>query len=210
MIIGRAVNGWMTRWTADGARDPEERQRVLDRVFTATEGKDGKPLLWVTARWEGSKSYDTKRSAFWRVVRGIVGRLGIADVSTKSWPSTLCWSNLYKVAPFAGGNPSASLAKAQREQCVQILQTEVSEWKPQRIVFLTGHSWAGPFLEGLGWKGQDVGHLRELEAIGSISIGSRVVVAPHPQGKREDRLIEEITEALGATREVNIDTYQKP
>ncbi len=60
MIIGRAVNGWMTRWTADGARDPEERQRVLDRVFTATEGKDGKPMLWVTARWGGSKGYDTK------------------------------------------------------------------------------------------------------------------------------------------------------
>ena len=210
MIIGRAVNGWVTRWTADDARDPEERKRILDRVFAATEGKDGKPMLWLTARWGVSEGYNTKRSAFWRVVRGIVGRLDIADVSTRSWPSTLCWSNLYKVAPFAGRNPSASLAKAQLERCVRILQTEVSEWKPRRIVFLTGHSWARPFLEGLGWKGQDVGSLRELEAIGSISMGSRVVVAPHPQGKREDRLIEDITEAFGATRQVNIDTVQKP
>ena len=55
-----------------------------------------------------------------------------------------------------------------------------------------------------------MGHLKTLEAMGSTSIGSRVAVAPHPQGKREDRLIEEITEALGATRQVNIDTFQKP
>ena len=210
MIIGRAVNGWVTRWTANGARDSEERQRILDRVFEAAEGKDGKPMLWVTAHWRRPQGYNTNRSAFWRVVRGTVDRLGIADVSTGSWPSTLCWSNLYKVAPFAGGNPSVSLAKAQLEQCVQILRTEISEWKPRRIVFLTGLSWAKPFLEGLGWKGQDMGHFRALEAVGWISIGSRVVVDPHPQGKREDRLIEEITEALGATRQVNIDTVQKP
>jgi len=45
-----------------------------------------------------------------------------------------------------------------------------------------------------------VGHLGELEAVGSISVGSRMVVVPHPQGKREDRLIEAITEALGTAQ----------
>lgn len=200
MVIGRAVNGWTSKWNADDAGDPEERRRILGRAFAATEWNDGKPMLWVTDHWGGAKGYNTKRSAFWRVVRGSVGQLGIADVSTHAWPSTLCWSNLYKVAPFAGGNPSGSLARAQLEKCVQILRAEVAEWKPRRILFLTGHSWARQFLEGLGWKGQDVGHLRELESVGSISIGSRVVVAPHPQGKQEDRLIEEITEALGAVQ----------
>ena len=75
-----------------------------------------------------------------RVTRETVGRLGIADISTRSWPSTLCWTNLYKISPFAGGNPSRSLADAQLDKCIQILKIEVSDWKPRRLLFLTGYS----------------------------------------------------------------------
>ncbi len=83
MVIGRAVNGWTSRWNANDARDPEERRRILSCAFAATKWNDERPMLWVSDHWGGAKGYNTKRSAFWRVVRGTVGRLGIADVSNK-------------------------------------------------------------------------------------------------------------------------------
>ena len=157
-------------------------------------------MLWVTDCWKASRGCNTKKSAFWRVARATVDQLGIADVSTKSWPSTLCWSNLYKVAPFAGGNPSTSLAKAQLEKCIQILRIEVSDWKPRRLLFLTGYSWARPFLEDLGWERPNDDQFGALEAVGHLPSGARIAVAPHPQGKREDRLVSAIVEAYGGPR----------
>ena len=142
------------------------------------------------------------------MARATVDQLGIADVSTKSWPSTLCWSNLYKVAPFAGGNPSTSLAKAQLEKCIQILRIEVSDWKPRRLLFLTGYSWARPFLEDLGWERQNDDRLGALEAVGCLPSGARIAVAPHPQGKREDRLVAAIVESYGGPRATRMPDLQ--
>ncbi len=55
MVIGRAVNGWTFKWSADEVKDPEERQRILDRAYVPTEWNDGKPMLWVTDHWGGAK-----------------------------------------------------------------------------------------------------------------------------------------------------------
>lgn len=199
MVIGRAVNGWTQKWNAGDPKDADERIRIVDKVFRPTGWNDGRPMLWVTDHWMARDGCNTKKSAFWRVIRATVDRLGIADVSARSWPSTLCWTNLYKISPFEGGNPSKRLADAQLDKCIQILNIEISDWKPRRLLFLTGYSWAKPFLEGLGWEPDFDGHMEEVEAVGSTSSGARIVVAPHPQGRREGQLVAAIAEAYGVS-----------
>lgn len=69
-------------------------------------------MLWVKDGWGATDRYNTKRSAFWRAVRGVVEGLGISDVEHDTWSSHLVWSNLYKLSPADGGNPSDPSARS--------------------------------------------------------------------------------------------------
>ncbi len=124
-------------------------------------------MQWVSDQWGISepKTYNTKRSAFWRVIRQVTGRLGIADIETDEWPSHLIWSNLYKIAPLDGGNPGEQLCRFQYDQCLKCLMQEIMGWKPRRILFLTGIGWANSFLEDLHQKKNPGGY---VEAVGEL------------------------------------------
>ena len=113
--------------------------------------------------------------------------------------ATLLNQVIYKVSPHSGGNPFGRLAAAQLDMCIKILEIEVSDWQPRRILFLTGLSWAGPFVKGLGWNLEPRGSIGDLEAVGTTSTGVRFVVLPHPQGRREGRLVKSIVEAFDAS-----------
>ena len=196
MVVGRAVNSWTNKWHADDIKDPDVRSRIVDEAFAATEWHDGHPMRWVTARWGLRDRYSTKKSSFWRVVRAVVNGLEIANVTDLAWPSSICWSNLYKVSPHAGGNPSRRLAAAQLHSCIDMLEGEISEWQPRRILFLTGLNWARPFVRSFGWDLKLHNDIGEIEAKGIASAGAQIVIAPHPQGRREVRLTKSIVEAF--------------
>ena len=131
-------------------------------------------MRWVDLGWGAKDRYNTKKSAFWRVVRDSSKQLGIDDTSK------ICWTNLYKVSPHSSGNPSTRLAAAQFDHCLQMLRIEIEDWKPQRLLFLTGYSWAKPFLDGLGLNPEIKDSIGLVEAAGSASDGTRIIVAPHP------------------------------
>ena len=70
-----------------------------------------------------------------------------------------------------------------------------------RLLLFTGMSWAHPFLESLGLVPMQSGGTGLVEAVGSItSLSSgrptNVVVAQHPQGKPEVRMVCEILSAF--------------
>ena len=73
-------------------------------------------------------------------------------------------------------------------------------FEPDLVLFLTGMSWAWPFMQGLGCR------LRALEglaeACGEIrldeeSVPVPFVVAHHPQGKSEDQWTSDVLAAFG-------------
>ena len=184
LVIGRAVNGW---WYSDKPEDwkaLEKRNGRIEEMF-----KDRHLMTWVTEQWGSKDGYNTKRSAFWRVTRELVRRLGIADVENDEWPSHIAWSNLYKVSPDGGGNPTEMLKEAQFPGCAQILAAEIRELKPQTVVFLTGWKWAEKFLSALEAKQSVSGTGGVLEAWGHLPSGSEFVVLPHPQGKSEGKIV---------------------
>jgi hypothetical protein len=201
MVVGRAVNGW-THAPQDLVA-LESRMSYASAVHkSVTENMPGEcPMSWVTACWSNGESYNTRKSAFWRVIRLVVRELSIADVTDESqpWPSNLVWSNLYKVAPVDGGNPGGSLRALQRNGCVKLLEIEVKNFQPRRLLFLTGYSWVQPFISSIWEKDLRVPGYSYVEGFGQIQCGdksSKVVIASHPQGKNEKLWVSEVVSAF--------------
>lgn len=203
MVVGRAVNGWTKSILPNDLATALTVTRYAQVVQEGVGGDRACPMLWVTNSWGATDRYNTKRSAFWRTIRGVVAGLGIADVQRASWPSHLVWSNLYKVSPADGGNPSDRLCEAQRSGCIDLLGLELKTYKPSRILFLTGTEWADPFLSlmvGVPLVGPRLRHVRRF---GTCTLNDghvlQCVVATHPQGKPEADWIREVVEAYSGT-----------
>ncbi|EIP97787.1 hypothetical protein OpiT1DRAFT_02235 [Opitutaceae bacterium TAV1] len=189
LVVGRAVNGW----TKESYRINQLKQQgVIRKIFEEIiPPKDDCLSDWVQECWENRdrKGYNTKRSAFWRTIKGIVNKSNISN--EEDWASSIVWSNLYKISPFEGGNPSNSLCERTRKDCINILKAEIEVLNPRRIVFLTGSDWFGDFEEELEFK-DDRAKRHPIEKSGKIFNGAQIVVLPHPQGKKEKPLIDSV------------------
>lgn len=193
MVVGRAVNGWTDGILPADLYAPTEASQYA-YVVQQSVGSNGEcPMRWVPAGWGATQGYNTKRSAFWRCIRGVVQDLGIAHVEDAGWSSRLVWSNLYKVSPHEGGNPSNVLCEIQLPGCVNLLKLELRTYRPSRVLFLTGFDWASPFLAA-GELQSDVG-FQYVKQFGVLD-DARCVVAAHPQGKPEAEWIREVVTAF--------------
>jgi hypothetical protein len=179
MVLGRAVNGWdNTAWRSGEGLLKGSRRAILSRTRRESEKGDGGacPLEWVTACWGAPRGYNTRLSAFWRTARA----LSVASHADQ-WSSTLCWSNLYKVAPLAGRNPTVGLQRAQFSACAELLKIELDTFRPRRILVMAGRSWFEPFAEKLGlavrWRRGYV------EGVARDARGARWVITKHPERK---------------------------
>lgn len=180
MVVGRAVNGWTEGITPSQLGAPAEAERYARLVQESVSGNGECPMRWVTAGWGAGEGYNTKRSAFWRCIRSVVQDLGIADVEDAGWSSHLVWSNLYKVSPAGGGNPSNVLCEIQFPGCADLLNLELHTYRPSRVLFLTGADWATPFLKEA--ELQEAVGFQYVKRV-SDAHGARCVIAVHPQGK---------------------------
>ena len=83
MVVGRAVNGWISEVDACLAHEfLSAEKRVLFRM--ASQGFDGDnvcPMQWVVQNWINAnpQEYSTNRSAFWRVIKSLVLRLNCTE-----------------------------------------------------------------------------------------------------------------------------------
>jgi hypothetical protein len=195
MVVGRAVNGWEdSEWEHGELSDSTKKERYLSKLIALDEGKC--PMDWVKMSWGNTgPGYNSKKSAFWRVIHNIMNQLGYEE----DWSNNFIWSNLYKIAPADGGNPSAKLIKLQKEKCVQLLREEFLLWKPKIILFLTGMNWAGNFIKDI--TEIEINSVTEglVEGTGVIRINNqigKVIIAKHPQGKNESEMVNEIMSAL--------------
>lgn len=202
MVVGRAVNGWDVEVIRPNELSTLASSEVYaGSVFSSVTDNIGCPMTWVTKCWGNYDSgYNTKGSAFWRVIRAVVSIFGIADVNESTWPSYLVWSNLYKVAPVKG-NPGSVLCDIQFSGCVSLLQMEIATYHPRRLLLLTGLPWAKPFLERAAPDVSSVSGYDFVEAIGQVGHSgavTKIVVAAHPQGKHEASWVSEVTAALNS------------
>jgi len=205
MIIGRAVNGWTNDWLPAELKDQSRRTEILTDLFETNAGGtvgSGCPMNWVSEQWQAAEGYNTKRSPFWRSTRTLLTRLGISDEGAPDWPSSLEWTNLYKVAPSNGGNPSSRLCSVQHSLCRELLQLEIRNSKARRILFLTGLDWAYPFLPRLSNVVFADSFDKYVALRGDVRFDAEaplsLVVASHPQGKRESLWVDQVANAFVA------------
>ncbi len=199
MVIGRAFNGWGGKeddicW--ENKKGNPSKKTIENIIGYSEEEIDVCPMKWITDHWgletEVNKNgfeYNMKKSAFWRVIKEILSELKIT--SAEDWASHLVWSELYKIASNKGGNPSAKLLNAQFEKCKKVLNEEIIEFKPKRILFLTGYDWFKDF-ENLGFNRDNI-ESSLVEWVGSYKNKNvKVVVAKHPQGKNETEYVNQV------------------
>lgn len=192
LVIGRSVNGWIESWTARQLREPAIRRSAVERMRSNAEPVDVCRMGWVTELWGAREGYNTRTSAFWRVLRRII----LSDTSTghdpARWSSRLAWTNLYKVSPAARGNPGAALQRAQRQSAIELLSLEIEQFAPRRVLAMTG-GWIGPFSDGLGLQLDSRSGL--VEGVGMRG-DCAWVVAKHPMGKPEGPFVSEVLAAF--------------
>ncbi|PQO26076.1 hypothetical protein C5Y96_21745 [Blastopirellula marina] len=207
MIVGRALNGNNGTWLPPEMQDQARRSEVVEN---AAHQWDNRGLNWVLKYWKqiracedcqenyfGRKSqcpkcrssktkrlYCTRTSAFWRVIRHVVRNIPFPESLWDTWANHVAWTNLYKISPSGGGNPTTSLRQLQHPYCEQILRLEIQAWQPRRILFLSGYDWMNHFCEGLGIAGQITENAKFVQFAGTLtSTGAKVVVGPHPQDR---------------------------
>ena len=192
-VIGRVTNGWYEPWRKEEFTESTRRLAILKRTRKISESIHRCPLLWVIDR-AGDPEYNSNDSAFWRVIKR-VSLEGIRDWKrVETWPSWICWSNLLKVGPDSMQiRPSAALKRAQQIHGTRLIEHELSEFNPRRVLVLSGRDWFEPFAEGLGLQVKWRSGL--VEGIATCN-GRRWVIAKHPMKKPEDSFVDEVIDGF--------------
>ena len=187
LFVGKSVNGWITNSSdVDELFNPENDDRIVNR---------DNQMEWVN-EYEGRHDvYNTRKSAFWRVIKAI----SKSFYNVEDWYNYVAWSNLYKLSPKSG-NPRLWLQKIQRNMCVKILSEEIRVLDPHYIIFLTS-SWEQFYFDSIG-----IDQEKSLKVSWSNyktyyqSYHNRVFIqSMHPQGKKEKAHTEAILEIMQRT-----------
>ena len=191
LFIGRATNDWRT--------DSEDVNILFgDPYTTDTIFNCYDQMIWVEncAKQESSDTYNSNRSAFWRLIRRIARSYHkIDDIDRFGDLKKIAWSNICKVAPYSG-NPNDSLYYAQLDIAEKILETEIKYLSPKYLIFLTGWSWAADTITYLTKQSkEDIenridwlewGHNNKYRT-GRLEMDNTVfIISEHPQGKNVD------------------------
>lgn len=187
MVVGRAVNSFWRAHFPEEFNNPDSASDFAQNVVSDSNISTGCPMKWLNEAWAGKVEYKARRSTFWRAVNSVMQGLALTTHNDENWGSKLVWSNLYKVSPQSGGNPSKLICDLQLQGCLELLQLELEYHKPSRVVFATGTGWAKPFVSELGFAYETDTQSAQVEALGRgrLRNGHEVtfVVASHPQGK---------------------------
>ena len=198
MVCGRATNGMEPEWTCEQIATPADREAAV-KATVAKRDEVSCPMEWIEDAWKRPGGYNTARSAFWRVTRALAARLS-ANPDDQHWASRLTWTNLYRVAPADGGNPSAQLKRVQFDWCCDRLMAELTQLTPRRLLILSGSNWAADFVGQATIKWRPYTQL--VEGVGTWRLANghvlSVVIAKHPQGKPEAALVRAIDEAFAS------------
>lgn len=126
LFVGKAVNGWITNnQNVEKLFSKENKEKIFNRK---------EQIEWVDKLSGNKKGYNPRKSAFWRLIKKVS-----ETYYPKEWYSNIAWTNLYKIAPWSGGNPSLKMQKQQRSYCIDILKSEIDILKPEYVIMLTSN-----------------------------------------------------------------------
>lgn len=194
MFVGRATNGWVT--------DCEDVDVLFgdseDAIFNRPD-----QMKWVENLSGNTEGYNTRKSAFWRVIKKITKELYPEELYPEPWYSHVAWSNVCKVAPKEGRNPNPNdyLYDAQLSDCKKIFAKEIELLSPKVVVLFTGERWSSNLLTYMNGEvetksiyDQEWANYYECKVY-QIN-GVIYICTEHPQGKSEDAHVQCIVDIV--------------
>ncbi len=174
LFVGKSTNGWVTdSRNIDLLFDKNNEDRIVNR---------DDQMEWVKTLEGPNPLYNTKKSAFWRVVK----RVSSYMFSAETWYTQIAWTNLFKVSP-SEGNPSSALRRKQLDTCRMILSADLTNLAPTFVVFLTSE-WETEFLRPSGYEIDRRAYRRwaNYKTYYAHFQHKVLIHSPHPQGKPEN------------------------
>lgn len=202
-VIGRAVNGWSCLQCKTEQEFGDAAKRKFNEVgFQWIENtEEGFKALHNKPK-EGDKPYFLSSSPFWRVAYKIW--CGLTHSDGGEFIKRIAWSNLYKISPKEGGNPTNTTCKRQFEACKEILEAEIKAYRPTHILIITDYNrWYAPQqgcdFSGLFKDSQCRGSNYEnkkifVEGTAKFALDGKlipVIITCRPERRKEQDFVEE-------------------
>lgn len=135
MIVGRAVNGWEVQF-----EDCSSLEKTVHSILYQENRLDDFAKDYIID--ENDKKYYYAKSPFLRMMRTLVEKMNGTSVD---WQQRIVWSNLYKIAPRHGGNPSWLLLRDNLSTYIEVLKEEIIKNRPELVVFVTDNNFFDPY-----------------------------------------------------------------
>jgi hypothetical protein len=177
MLVGRALNGGDPAWLPADMNDSDQRMKILAELRSSTFDNE----------WTEWLRKDHKR-AFFRVGEKVFNKLFVHN-ENRFWADQSVWSNLYKVTYSETGNPPKWLRDTQVPFVNKLLEMEHACFRPTYMLILAGEWWYRYHFDELGVERHKVADLHvEAAQWGE----TKVVLAEHPQCKKEDKFVDQV------------------
>lgn len=198
LLVGRCVNGWESlpasskeNFATEATKQIEDLSRFegwieeIDGVLYSNSGSKDEPK---------SEKYRLSRSPFWNYTKEIYGRLAQKEKMDGIWMNNIAWTNLYKISPEEGGNPTCEQRLAQRDVCKDILLQEIKIFNPTHIIFETNIDGWLDWFEDL-FPGVKRTEKRYVRAEGTYG-DARACVTVRPEYKKKAAFVDEVVASL--------------
>lgn len=171
LVCGRATDGWHNGWTIPQLG--KKKESIIDNSKTASKKN------W-TAEEIDSLCNDYR---FFQLTRDLL--INHYKASLKTYAQYFTWTNLMKIAPEDGGNPTNHEFDMQVGICKRIFKFEIDYLKPKNVVIMSGaitknNNWAYDFLKELGITPQD--KISRTPVVGAYDYnGTRIITTIRPE-----------------------------
>lgn len=144
-------------------------------------------MQWVAAKpinEKGERKKQTDKKAFFGFAKTVYLKL-TEQIEDEEWYKNIVRTNLFKIIPLSGGNPSYYLRKAQTEKSIEMLIAEIEFYKPTHILIIDGK-------DQLSWvKDYQIGIKKVAE-----KTGAKICFVNRPEIRTKDSLLGEIDESF--------------
>jgi hypothetical protein len=144
--------------------------------------------------------FDT--SPFWRTIGHTLAQMRKEPYGANVFHD-FYWSDLYKINFRAKKGTTQGLRSKQINECTELLLAEMDDLEPCISIFLTGVYESGKGIGRFFERWEPKGQLEsknevtgEFHLIGETGKIHHCIVAPHPQGKSHERLIQSICKII--------------
>jgi len=166
-------------------------------------------MKWISDNWD--IGYQMNKKPFWRIIKGATDKI---FQNKKYFHENIAWSQFYKIAPYAGGNPNGKIAELQnggdwskskknRAFSYELLEKEIEILKPDYTFLIVGKNWKHDYFDypEYGYQYKPIKSKKYIRATLEINnYASSILITSRPdeifKGKKEKDFVDEIVQTI--------------